>query len=143
MSTFIHKTFDSLEAARKHYTKKLDSYAGHARAVGVTDIPYQETTYLYKVEEAKEIIAQGDNYDPSNSVWLADEAEDAGVSLIDYAQLVYEKNKSWTKQSAKIDRVRLAAKAKISESTSCHEMHKECQTAMASMDAVVIPNTQG
>ena len=118
MTVLRVKEFEDLVEMKMYYMDEVDAACGEARLDGVTYVPYQQTIYIDKLEEAKQILKQGQNYNPDDSVWLAGEAEDAGQTLLAYAQLVYTKNREWMQRTAAIDRIRLEAKIQIRSMSS-------------------------
>lgn len=113
MAKLSVKRFEDLAEAQTHYLRQVDSTAEQVRLRYITPGAGQAMTYEQKYREA----VAGDG------PLLQAEANALGLTVSEVAQSVLDAHAAWQIAGARIEGLRLKAKADIRKAATAAEMH--------------------
>lgn len=114
----------------------LDHAAENARLRHVTPGAAQSQVYAEKAEEATDYIAAGYPEDLGNFPYIQIEADATKKTGQEVADGIVEAKSRWIKTSTKIERIRLAAKQKISKARKPESVEKTLEQAVEKLNKI-------
>lgn len=125
-----------IDAIRREVREAIDAVAGEARARHITVAPGQAETYTAKAEQAQAYLAAGAPGDLSEWPWIRVDAQAFGMSGETAASSILANRDAWTQLGAKIEEIRLRAKAAVNAASSPMECARILKSVKADLEAL-------
>jgi len=117
---------------------ETNALIGRSRALFLTNIPFQETTYVTKRAEAVELLAMAaEPTDPTIFPFLYAEVGITGATITDVAQVVLNLSYQWTLLGSNMEKLRMAASVQFTTAQTRDEVTAAKDTFMAGLGALL------
>lgn len=137
IGVYLASQSETLAGVQQRGCDVIDAAAGAARARFVTVSSAQDSTYTAKYAQAQAYIAAGSPDDASAYSWIAAEATATGKTPKETAEIIVAAGDKWANEiGPKIEGTRIAAKDKISASTTVDAALDAMREGLATLQAI-------
>lgn len=123
----------SLSALKADAVQKIDTAAGEVRAKYLTIIPGQSETYMYKLADCQQYIADGYPANVTAYPWVDSESLAQGKSAADAADFVVATYLQWRGIGIQIEQLRITGKNGVRDATTIAGVCAARNTALTAL----------